>query len=253
VIYICLPVRDEAGTIGPLLWKLRKVLSDPEFRRDFHVLVLDDASSDDTPAALERYGGVMPLTVLRVDEPLGYGRAVDRLLRHAVEVAAYPKRDGVIVLQADFTEDPAAVVDFVKRLEGGADIVAGTPQAYADDPLPRGVRWARALAPLVLGRAHGRAPVTDPLCGLRAYRVVVLKKATRDEAPLCTADEPWAASLQLLARTAPHARRIEDAPTIARSGPPARLSRFRPTRALKALLRLRRGRRWWEPLPEEST
>jgi hypothetical protein len=95
----------------------------------------------------------------------------------------------------------------------------------------------------VLGRAHGEAPVADPLCGLRAYRVVVLRKALRDDAPLCAADEPWAANLELLARTAPHARRIEEVELAVRPDRRARPSRFRALRTLRGLARLR-GNRW---------
>jgi glycosyltransferase involved in cell wall biosynthesis len=244
VIYVCLPAHDEVATIGPLLWKLRKVLTDPEFRRDFHVVVFDDASRDGTDESLERYRKVLPLTVLRSDRPLGYGGAVDRMLRHVVEVSPYPKRDAAVVLQADFTEDPAAVVDLIKTFEGGADVVAGA----ASDPgetYPRGLRWARRLAPWVLGRAHSRSPVADPLCGFRAYRVVVLKKALRDRESLCDAAEPWVANLETLARTVPHARRVEDSPLALRYDRLTRPSRFRAVPTLRSLLRVRRAP-WWD-------
>jgi glycosyltransferase involved in cell wall biosynthesis len=243
VIYICVPVRDEAPTLGPILWKLRKVFTDPEFRRDFHVVVMDDASKDGTPEVLERYRAHVPLTALRSDVPLGYGGAVDRLLRHVVETCPYPKRDAAIVLQGDFTEDPASLLDLVRTFEGGADIVAAVADGAASAS-HRGLRWARRLAPWVLGRTHAGAPVADPLCGLRSYRVVVLKKALREEGgPLCAAAEPWTANLELLARTAPHARRVENTGVQAHPGRRLRPTRFRALPALRSLARLR-GRRW---------
>ncbi len=251
MIYICLPVHDEARTVGPLMWKLRKILMDPEFRRDFHLMVMDDASSDGTGEVLERYRTSLPLTVLHSDEPVGYGRAVDRLLRAALEHSPYPKRDAAIVLQADFTEDPSFVQELVKIIEGGADIVAGVRDTL-DLPTPRGMRWARRAAPWVLGRAHRDAPVTDPLCGYRAYRLIVARKALRDDdTPLCASREPWAANLELLSRLTPHARRVEETPLTLQYALQTRPSRFRAVRALRELFRIRNGR-WWVAPPEAA-
>lgn len=241
MIYICVPIRDEASTLGPLLWKLRKVFTDPEFRRDFHVVVLDDASGDESSEVLERYRDHLPITALRSDEPLGYGRAVDRLLRHVVDASSYPKRDAAVVLQGDFTEDPASLVDLVKTFEGGADIVAGARPAPGGAE-PRNLRWAVRAAPWVLGRAYRSAPVADPIGGLRAYRVVVLKKALRSSDPLCAAPEGWAANVELLARTAPHARRVENAEVPINPERRVRPSRFRAVPMLRALAKLRGAR-----------
>ncbi|MBT8337089.1 MAG: glycosyltransferase family 2 protein [Gemmatimonadetes bacterium] len=247
MIYICLPVHDEASTVGPLMWKLRRTLTDPDFRRDFRIMALDDASTDGTGDVLERYRSALPLTVIRSDERLGYGRAVDRLLRAAAEETPYPKRDAAVVLQADFTDDPSFVVDLIKAIEGGADIVSGVG-GLPDEPAPRGLRWARRAAPWVLGRVHRDAPVDDPLCGYRAYRLIVPRKALRDdEPPLCTSREPWAASLELLARLIPHARRVEEVPLATQYRLLARPSRFKAVRALRELLRLRGGSPWATP------
>lgn len=244
MVYICIPVHDEARTIGPLLWKVRKVMA--AFGRDYEILVLDDASKDDTPAALRRYRKTLPLSVIRSDERLGYARATERLLREAVRRAPYPKRDSVVTLQGDFSEDPGQVVDLVKTLEGGADIVAGCAgSGEAARGAPRGVRLMRRAAPWIMGRAWGTAPVSDPLCGLRIYRVIVLHKALREEdgAPLLTATEPLAVNLELLSIVAPHARRIEEAPARLRYDLQVRESRTRPLKTLRELVRYR-GRRW---------
>ena len=48
LIYVCIPVHDEARTVGVLLWKIRNVMR--ELARDYELLVLDDASADDTAA-----------------------------------------------------------------------------------------------------------------------------------------------------------------------------------------------------------
>lgn len=238
MIYVCIPSRDEAATLGPVLWKVQKVFR--AFGREFRLVVLDDASTDETGEILERYRDHLPLDVIRSDEHLGYGRAVDRLLRHVVEEAPYPKRDAAVVLQADLTEDPAALEELVKMLEGGADVVAGSAVDLPEDA-PSPLRWGRRLAPWVLGRAWKGAPVRDPLCGLRAYRVIVLRKALRDDdSPFASAAEPWVANLQLLRRVSGFARRVEDLPLTTRYGLLARASRFRTVPVLRSLLGMRR-------------
>jgi glycosyltransferase involved in cell wall biosynthesis len=238
VIYICIPAKDEEQTLGVLLWKIRKVMRD--FDRDYRILVMDDASSDGTAAVLQRYAKVLPLTRLGSEEPLGYARALERLIKEAVAQSDYPKRDAVVTLQGDFTEDPADAVALIKGLEGGADIVAGAVKDEGKE-LPQPIRWARRLAPWVLGRAHRGAPTSDPLTGFRAYRVIVLKKMLREagDRPLLQADG-WAANLELLGLAAPHARRIGEEPLTLRYHLQARESRFRALRALRDLLKVRR-------------
>jgi len=236
VIYVCIPAHNEAATIGVLLWKTRSVLN--EFGRDFRIVVHDDASTDDTREVLQRYARTLPLTVLRSERRLGYGRSVERLLRWVQDEAAYPKRDCAVVLQGDFTEDPRDVVSLVKIIEGGADIVAGSltasADAYAGDA--RLVRWlSRGM---MLG-ASGALPVSDPLVGLRAYRVIVLKKALRDRPDPLISSEGWAANVELLGQLLPHARRISETALEPRFHLRMRPSRFKPWKTLVSILRVR--------------
>jgi len=241
VIYICIPARDEEQTLGVLLWKVRKVMR--EFDRDYRILVFDDASRDGTPAVLQRYAKVLPLVRLRSDEPLGYARSIERLLTEAVAQSGYPKRDAVVTMQGDFTEDPADAVTLVKALEGGADIVAGAIKDERKE-LPKQLRWARRLAPWVMGRAYRGAPVSDPLSGFRAYRVIVLKKMLREmgERPLLST-QGWASNVELLGLAAPHARRIQEEPLELRYHLLTRESRVKAPHVLKDLFRVR-GVRW---------
>ena len=164
---------------------------------------------------------------------------MERLLRHVREDAPYPKRDCAVVLQADFTERPDDIVTVVKLLEGGADIVAGSI-SEDDASSVRGFRTVRWAARTFLRKLISGAPVSDPLAGLRAYRVIVLKKAFRDRSeddPLIRSDG-WAANVELLGRLAPHARRITEAPLRLRYDLQARPSRFRPWRTFVGLAKL---------------
>jgi glycosyltransferase involved in cell wall biosynthesis len=242
LIYIGIPAHDEARVLGVLLWKVRKVMA--EFGRDYEIVVLDDASTDQTMESLARYQALLPLRVIRSEVQLGYAGAVERIIRDVVDRSPYPKRDVLVILQGDFTEDPESLVPMVKAIEGGADLVAGIPEDQSAD-LPFFTRFARRLAPVVLGRAHSSAPVTAPLSGYRAYRLIVPKKALRelDEGGELLTARGWGANLELLALLAPHARRIEEVPV--RVGLPYRQreSRFQPLESLRLLTGLR-GTSW---------
>ena len=243
MIYVCIPVHNESPTIGVLLWKIRNTFG--EFSRDYRILVYDDASTDDTQAVLTRYQQVLPLTVLGSQDRVGYGRSMEKLLRHVVDTASYPKRDCAVILQGDFTENPHDVISLVKILEGGADIVAGVTDMNGHR-MPLGVKIVRSISRWLLSTVFRGAPVSDPLNGMRAYRVIVLKKALRDgpgDEPLVRT-EGWAANVELLSRLAPFARRIAEVPSEVRHDLRQRGSRFRPLSTLMALMKLR-GRDLW--------
>jgi hypothetical protein len=225
VIYICIPALNEARTIGVLLWKIRQVMD--EFPRDYHVLVLDDGSTDDTREVLEPYLRVLPVTVLRNERTQGYSAGLERLVREAVHRSTHPKRDGVVTLQADFTESPDDIPALLKRLEGGADVVGVTVKA-SEEELPRSIRWSRKGLPWLLSRAPLPREVGDPLCGFRAYRVAVLRRALQDvKGPLLT-KHGWAANAELLLAVLPHVRRAEGAEVTLRYSRRERPTRFRP-------------------------
>lgn len=212
-----------------------------EFPRDYQVLVLDDASTDDTADVLAPYSRILPVTISRNATRQGYAASLEEMLEQAVRRARYPKRDIIVVLQADFTEDPEEIPVLVKRIEGGADVVSGV-SSISSKSAPRLLRCLRAsLAPLLrrLGRSGS---VNDPLSGFRAYRINSVRHALQARAVgarLLTRDGP-AANAELLRAVAPFARRIEEAPVYLRYDRRTRRTRFRPVATVLDLFMLLR-------------
>ncbi len=238
MIYICIPALDEARTVGVLLWRIRRVME--EFPRDYHVLVLDDGSTDDTQEVLAPYARVLPLTLLRNERTLGYAASLERLLREAAQRSTHPKRDVIVTLQADFTESPDDLPNLIRRMEGGADVV-GTTVAGVEGEMTRGYHWSRRGLPWLLKRAPLAKELGDPLSGFRAYRVQVIRRALqdRDGKPL-TAGSGWAANAELLLAAAPHVRRAETVEVSLRYTRRERPTRFRPWGTVKEMWSLAR-------------
>lgn len=239
MFYICIPVHNEAPTIGLLLWRLRKVFQ--EFSREYEVLVYDDASTDATRETLQPYVKVLPLTILRGREQLGYAGALDALLREASKRTKYPRRDAVITLQGDFTDQPEHLQELIRRFEGGADIVVA--ERPHDERAPQPVRRLQRVAPWMLRPFASVPGVSDLFGALRLYRVSLLRDLAKADAGPLVHGDGWAANADLLVRLSRHARRIETAELAPRYDLRPRESRIRALPAAVDLFRFGRAAR----------
>jgi hypothetical protein len=207
MIYVCIPVRDEVHTVGLVLWKVRQVFA--AFPREYQLLVCDDASTDGTADLVASYAKVLPMSVVTHSERRGYTTSLEELLTLALQRTDRPRRDCAITLHADFSHPPDAMVDMVRHLESGADIVV--TELAVGGGAPTALRWARRAARWLL-RVPG---VRDPASGFVALRLAVWRQAQpRDTALLTTSG--WSANAELLARLTPHARRVETCAAVAR-------------------------------------
>lgn len=142
-LVIVIPAHNEAVAIG-------KVISGA--RQFGTVVVVDDASTDQTAAtALEQGADVVRLGVNE-----GYDGALEAGVRRAkaLNCAVF------ITMDADGQHNPDSIPEFLKLVEGGADVVVGER-----DRFQRFGEWLFA----VFGRRLWG--IKDPLCGMKCYRM----------------------------------------------------------------------------------
>ena len=239
MIYICIPTYNEAQTIGVLLWRIRRVFQD--YSREYEIIVYDDGSTDGTRETLDPYAEVIPLTILRGEQRKGYGPALDKLIREVSRRTRYARRDALIVMQADFTDQPEHIPELVKPFEGGADIVAAR-QEMIEAPAP--VRRLRRFADWMQRAGLLKTDATDPFTTFRLYRISVLRELlkTLGDKPAVTSTG-WAANIELLLEARRFARRIENVDLAPRYDVRTRETRVRPIADALNLFRfIRRAR-----------
>ena len=241
MIYICIPSYNEGQTVGVLLWRIRRVFQD--YSREYEIIVYDDGSTDATAETLEPYAKVLPLTVIRSETRRGYGPTLSALCKEVSRRTRYARRDGMVIMQGDFTDQPEMLPELVKRFEGGADIVVAE-RDRASMPVP--VRRLTQFAPWMIRPFVSTADVRDPFGSFRLFRISVLRdllKASND-APVVTTDG-WAANVELLVKTMPFARRIECVDVSPRYDVRARDTRIRPFADALSLYKHTKGSRRW--------
>ncbi len=244
MIYVCIPTHNEADTVGLVLWKMRQVFT--AFPREYQLLVADDGSTDATGEVLEPYQRVLPLTLIRHDQPRGYAASVESLLREALARSDRPKRDCAVTIHADFSVSPEAIPTLVRAMESGADLVVGET-LDGDASLAR--RLVRRTAPWLL-RPGLRVPgVRDLLSGVHAVRLATLKYCLRDSSSTLLESRGAAcASAELVARTAAVARQISAVTLPPRQGGP--VAPPRQSALALAVELYQTGRRLRVPAPE---
>ncbi|OGT94801.1 MAG: hypothetical protein A2083_04995 [Gemmatimonadetes bacterium GWC2_71_9] len=227
MIYVLVPVFDEAATVGLILWKVRQVFT--AFNREYQLLVVNDGSTDATDQVLAPYTRALPLTLVSHRQRRGYGTSLEELLRAAVERSDRPRRDMAVTMQADFSDSPDDIPELVKRIEGGADIAVADRRIRSGAPSAE--RLARRLLPALV-RTLARIPGVEDYVGtLRAYRLATVERLVREAGgqPILTRDG-WAADLELLLKLSRHTRKIDSVPVTGTLAARQRPSRAAPIR-----------------------
>ena len=243
MIYICIPSYNEGQTVGVLLWRIRRVFQD--YSREYEIIVYDDGSTDGTRETLQPYAEVIPLTLMRGDERHGYAYALDKLVREVSRRTRYARRDALILMQADFTDQPEHIPELVKRFEGGADIVAAR-QEMTEAPVA--VRRLHRFANWIVRTGLPKTEAADPFATFRLYRISVLRELLKSlgDKPV-VASTGWAANLELLLKARPFARRVENVDLAPRYDVRTRASRVRPVVDAMNLFRFSRKARTLAP------
>lgn len=159
-VSVVVPVRNEAGNVGPLVAELEAALTP---LGPFEVIYVDDGSTDDTPAALSRLREKHSwLRQLRHEASCGQSAAV----RSGVRAARAPV---VATIDGDGQNDPAYIPALIAALQSAgpsAGIAAGQRLGRKDTGFKK---MQSRIANAVRGRVL-KDGTRDTGCGLKAFR-----------------------------------------------------------------------------------
>lgn len=172
--YVVLPAYNEADGLPLLLERIRRVFADNG--KSYHVIVVDDASTDDTADIAVDFSASMPVSLVQHIENQNLPGALRSGLTAAVGLAQ--EGDVIVTMDGDDTHPPAFINPLLQKIEEGYDIV--TASRYQSGSRVVGVPKFRVLmtygAKLLFQTIMPIPGVRDYTCGYRAYRFNVLKE-----------------------------------------------------------------------------
>jgi dolichol-phosphate mannosyltransferase len=165
-IAVVVPAKNEARHIDGVVRTMPAYVD--------HIIVIDDASRDDTAARAAQRGA----DVVRHATSRGVGGAIISGYRRAVELGA----DVIAVMAGDGQMDPADLRALLSPLlRGDADYVKGNRLRHPD--VFRHMPWPRLLGTAVLGSLTALAigiPLGDSQCGYTAISRHALQRIDLD-------------------------------------------------------------------------
>ena len=161
---LAIPVFNEERYLNGVLDAARR------YARD--IVVIDDGSTDRTPALLQDRNDIAVITHA---ENRGYGKSLADAFCHAQRHGF----DWLITMDCDDQHEPSQIPRFIEEASlDQADIISGTryPDGHLPDPsVPADRRAINAKITTLLNERLGLS-ITDAFCGFKAYRVSSLSK-----------------------------------------------------------------------------
>ncbi|HEY6564727.1 MAG TPA: glycosyltransferase family 2 protein, partial [Pirellulaceae bacterium] len=186
-----LPVFNEQAHVNGVLDQVR--------RHTTEILVVDDGSTDETAAILQRRNDIQ---LLRHRRNLGYGGA----LRTAFDYAIRQEYDVLVTIDCDGQHEPQLIPGFADACRD-VDLVSGSRYLldFAEDSAaPEDRRRINQIITRELNQQF-ELSITDAFCGFKAYRVTSLRR-------LRLSEDGYAMPLQLWVQAARLGLRIRELP-----------------------------------------
>ena len=176
MIWVGLPVYNEASRINTLLMDIHKSLSRGESQ--YKIVVYDDGSSDDTVfKVLSTRDQGIKVHLTRGEENKGLGYALSYLIKYCAKISSL--EDTIIIMDADATHNPEHIHRMLGYIQDGFDVVIAS--RYTPYSRIRGVKLHRQflsnMVNLTFKLLFPIKGVSDYSCAYRAYTAKILKLA----------------------------------------------------------------------------
>ncbi len=130
------PVYNEAEGIAGFVAEVRERLAALEQPGRCELVLVNDGSTDGSGELLDRLAAEFPgeIRVVHLARNFGHGPAVAAGLDHA-------EGDVVILMDADYQDDPAAFAPLLEKWREGFDVVYVERASRQENPVSRGIFW----------------------------------------------------------------------------------------------------------------
>ena len=130
-VTVVVPVHNEAGNIHPLYEAVDRVFAGLTGYA-WRLLFIDDGSSDDSAAHIERIAAKDDrVSLVRFSRNFGKEAALSAGIAHAADA------DAIVLMDGDLQHPPAVIPEFIRAWEAGADVVVGVRGKNPDEGAAR--------------------------------------------------------------------------------------------------------------------
>ena len=158
---VVVPVKDEAGNVGPLAREIAEALSS---ERGYELIFVDDGSSDGTASELLALRPALPVRVLVHARNLGQSRA----LRTGISAA---RGELIVTLDGDGQNDPADIPKLLAAFR--AEAADPTFAMVAGERVKRRDTWRKRAASRLANGLRRKLlgdNASDTGCGLKVFK-----------------------------------------------------------------------------------
>ncbi len=243
-IIFALPAYNEADSLAPLLARINRAML--SMGREFHVVVVNDGSQDDTGRIASQYSFHMDLTLVDHVINRGFGAAVESALRKADELAG--EHDIIVTMDADNTQPPESIHRMVDLIDEGYDVIIAS--RYRTGARVIGVPWRRNIyslgARLMFTCLFPTRGVRDYTCGFRAIRATLIRNALSNYGQDMFSEDGFSATVDLLLklRRLPGTTLFHEVPLILRYDQKGGVSKMNVPRTIVKTLKLMARRKF---------
>ncbi len=214
MVYILLPAYNEERDIGTLLQRICDAME--MFPMGYHVLVVNDGSTDATVSEVTRRQAAMPIELINHPLNKGLGQAMLTGLCRAADLLQ--DEDVLITMDADNTHDPQLIGAMVEKVRAGAGLVIASRYEQGGEEIGlSGVRSFLSRGASLLLKLFFPIPgAKDYTCGYRAYHGAELKRAYRLYGDRLVEERGFTCMAEILIKLRAVRARVAEVPLVLR-------------------------------------
>jgi dolichol-phosphate mannosyltransferase len=195
-VRVVLPAFNEERALTELIPRIAQTLSETSWNYD--IVVVDDGSSDNTVQVARGLQCEFPVDVICHEVNRGLGAAITTCLTEGMK--GLDDNDIVVAMDADNTHPPQLISRMVPMIREGHDVVIASRYQSGGRVvgLARHREWLSFAARVVMQTALPIRGCRDYTCGYRAYRVGLLREASRQFQGVLVRESGFACMADLL-------------------------------------------------------